>query len=456
MSLCGVLIMHKFVLSFIIIAVALAIIIVDVYFFIKKKRKPSDNLSVKTDIVKIKSADESTMMIQPSLETLSLVEKIEIDNRSGHKLTLLSLDPRNSLSSKKYQEITARGSAIGASLTQGAMPFLAQAQTLAQILKAAPNGLFTATAPLSELMKYKDGTVGSIVMKGGKLSSHAGFQEIVLTAANPAAVIGAGMQAMAMISGQYYMDKISKQLDGIEHGIERLIGFHHDENIGKLRSIENRMREIVNKTHVDDTDIITLQSGIRDADSILIEYSSRLERLSKTGEITEIQVRRLRSRISAAKELQNLRANTEEHELYYSFQICLFASKLILESKKAEFATRMKTGETEKAMEAFESFNVMFQQSFVNNATDFLDALYKPINAKAEFLKQRQWVESKKSKQTLQSFESKKAELKEQIDLLIEGCSDDKMIHSFKDDCEVLYLPASDESEQRVFISVNE
>ncbi|MCL1847963.1 MAG: hypothetical protein FWF91_08410, partial [Coriobacteriia bacterium] len=86
--------------------------------------------------------------------------------------------------------------------------------------KAAPNGLFTATAPLSDLMQYSDGTVASIVMKGGEIANHSGFKEIALSVANPAAVVGAGMQAMAMISGQYYMDKISKQLEGIEHGIE--------------------------------------------------------------------------------------------------------------------------------------------------------------------------------------------------------------------------------------------
>jgi hypothetical protein len=129
---------------------------------------------------------------------------------------------------------------------KGAMPALAQAQTLADIAKAAPHGLFTATAPLETLMRYKDGTTSSVIMKAGeRISGSAGFQEVALQAVNPAAVVGAGMQVMAMVSGQYYMDKISKQLEGIESGIERLIDFHNDANIGKLRSIENRMKEIV-------------------------------------------------------------------------------------------------------------------------------------------------------------------------------------------------------------------
>lgn len=370
-------------MAIIIIAAVFILIAVSVSFFVRKNRRRAVEHIVEVEPAEIVPITAPPMSVQPSADMLAMVEKIEIANRSGQSLMLSSVDSSTALSTKKFQEITVRGTAIGANLVQGAMPALAQAQTLAQIAQAAPNGLFTATAPLTELMKYSDGTVASIVMEGGKIANHSGFQQVALSVANPAAVVGAGMQAMAMISGQYYMDKISKQLDGIEHGIERLIGFHHDENIGKLRSIENRMREIIGKKHVDETDIIALQSGIREADSVLMEYSTRLERLSKTGEITEVQARALWSRLSAAKELKNLRANTEEHELYYSFQICLFASKLMLESKKAEFATRMKIGETEKAMEAFESFNTMHQQSFLSNASDFLASLYEPINAKA-------------------------------------------------------------------------
>jgi hypothetical protein len=162
------------------------------------------------------------------------------------------------------------------------------------------------------------------------------------------------------------------------------------------------------------------------------------------------------SRLSAAKELKNLRANTEEHELYYSFQICLFASRLMLESKKAEFATRMKIGETEKAMEAFESFNTMYQQSFLSNASDFLAALYEPINAKAESLVKRQWFESNKAKGELESIEAKKADLQGHIGIIAEDGSDEEMIRSFTDDSEILYLPSGDWAEQRVFISVKD
>ncbi len=445
--------MDGFILAITIIAAALVIVAMGVLFFIRKNRQGTVKNATVGEATETVPITDTPASVQRPTGMLAIVEKIEIASRSGQSLMLSSVDSSTALSTKRFQEITARGSAIGANLVQGAMPALAQAQTLAQIAQAAPNGLFTATAPLTELMKYSDGTVASMVMEGGKIANHSGFQQVALSVANPAAVVGAGMQAMAMISGQHYMDKISKQLDGIEHSIEWLIGFYHDENVGKLRSVEKQMKRIIDKKHVDDTDIIALQSGIREAESVLMEYKTRLERLSKTGEITDVQVRALWSRLSAAKELKNLRENTEKHELYYSFQICLFASKLMLESKKAEFATRMKVGETEKAMEAFESFNTMYQQSLLKNASSFLMVLYEPIKAKAESLMKRQWLESKKAKSELESI---KAGLQGHIGIFADDGSDEEMISNFKNDIEILYLPSGDGSEQRVFISVKD
>jgi len=337
----------------IILIVALLTFFVAVLYLARKKRISKSEKVAENEMSVKRPANSVPIAKQPFASKLSLIEKYEITNSSGQSIVLSRIDSTAALDTKKFQEITARGSAIGANLVQGAMP----AQTLAQIAKAAPDGLFTATAPLSELIKYKDGTVGSIVMKGGKMANHSGFRGVSLSVDNPAALVVAGMQAMAMISGQYYMDRISKQLDGIIHGIERLIGFHNDKNIGTLLSVQDITREIIGNTHVGEADIYVLKSGILDTGSVLNEYITRLERLSKTGELTEIEVGKL-IKPSAEKKLKSLKANIEKHELFNSFQICLIASKLQLECKKAEFVTRMKMGEPEKAIEAFEAFKV--------------------------------------------------------------------------------------------------
>lgn len=442
------------------IAGALALVVIGVTFFIRTRREAADALGVGTEMVATQPIDKPAMTIQPSPK-LSLVEEKEIVvvNRSGQGLTLSRPDTKTALSTKQYQEITARGSAIGANLIQGAMPALAEAQTLAQIAKAAPNGLYAATAPLSELMKYADGTVGSPVLSGSGISGHAGFQPIDLTVAlNPAVVVAAAMQAMAMISGQYYMVKISKQLDMINRSIQSLIDLHHDQNIGRLRSVENRMREIAGKKHVDDTDVIALQSGLGHAESVLMEYSTRLERLAEPGKIADIPVRRMRSHLSAAKELQKLRANIEGPglDLLYSCQICIYANRLMLESKKVEFATRLKTGEPEKAIESFDEFKIMYDKSF-NEAADWnFGVWYKPIYKRANSLKESQWLESKKATEELRALKSKKAEWDEYIGNMADGAADEELILNFTEERGILYLPAAELSEQRVFISLPE
>lgn len=434
----------------------LCVIAVGSFFFTRKRKRIADE-TVSDPVVEEIVDLENQEVLFPLDSMIHMVEKIEISNSLGKSLVFESLDSSTALSTREYQEITARGTAIGANLAQGVMPALAQAQTLSEIAKNAPNGLFAATAPMTELMKYQDGTVGSIVMKNsGGIANHAGFQKVDVSALNSAAAIGAGMQALAMISGQYYMDKISEQLEGIERGIERLIGFHHDANIGKLRSTEHRIKEVIGKNHADETDIIALQAGLREADAVLMEYSTRLERLINTGKLTEVQVRKLLSRISAVKELKRLKANTEEHELFYSIHICLYASKLMLESKKAEFATRMKTGQTEKAQEAFDAFKQMYQQLQSVNTTEFLAEIYKPISDEAERLVNQQWIKTSKSKQELDSIGSERTELHKRISLILEDDVNEKMIRGFTDDSEVLFLPSLADSEPRIFISVQE
>lgn len=440
--------MNGLVSTIIIVTVALIVVAAIVYLFIQKNR------IIKTSVANTFPLAKDLVNIESSVNILNLAKKIEIVNRSGQSLMLSRLNPSTSLSKRRFQEITVRGSAIGANLVQGSMPALAQAQTLAQIARAAPNGLFTATAPLSELMKYKDGTLASIVTKSGKIISHSGFQEACLAVSffNPAVVIGAGMQAMAMISGQYYMNKISKQLDTIKRGIERLIDFHHDEKIGKLFSVENRMREIISKTYVDLADIIALQTGIQDADSIRMEYATRLERSRNKN--TNIKVDTLWSRLSATGGLKRLRANIEE-EFDYSFNVCLLASKLIHENKKAEIAIRIKMGEIEKANELLAMFTNMQQQSF-NEASSLLDSLYQPIMEKAEWLINRQWFNRQKASDELQLIKTKKTDY---IDSIVNTLSENEFTSSFRrlgEDVEILYLPSQDKSKQRMFISVKE
>lgn len=426
------------------------------FFFLWKNRLSEFGASSRTHEPSIKPKKDEFMAPRELDPRWSCLEKIKVENQFGQSIFLSKIDSQSAISTKKFREVIMRGNAIGGNLFQGAIPVLAEAQTIAQIQEAASGGLFTATAPISELLKYKDGTTSSMVMESKNIARHSGFKNLSIPKIHPAAFISAGMQAMACISGQYYMSKISGDLLKINKGIERLIGFHHDTNIGILRSAENKIREIVAKIHVDETDIIALQAGIREADSVLMEYTTRLDRLKKTNEISEIQVTMLWSRLSAAKEIKKLSENAKEQELFFSFQICLFACKIFLEGKKAEFATRLKMGEIEKAVEAFDSFSSFHSQSFIRNASDLLKSIYQPINDKAKFLMDRQWFESERTKKEFQLLDAKKNDMEGFIDLIAADESDEEMIRKFKEEMEIVYVPSEDGRKERMYISVDE
>lgn len=157
-------------------------------------------------------------------KTLSEINEIIINNVQGQQLSLSRSDMKT-LGNKKFIEVTSGGLSIASHTMQGAMPILAQAQTISEINRLAPNGLFAATVPISELMKYSNGTLGSPVMGNGHVVKYAGFNLLDNSGAtvtlSPAAVVGAGMQAMAAISGQHYMHQISKQLTSITKPIAK-------------------------------------------------------------------------------------------------------------------------------------------------------------------------------------------------------------------------------------------
>lgn len=85
-------------------------------------------------------------------ETINVSELI-LQNNLGENLTFtranIELNP-----AKKYREVKSTTSTVVSKTVQGALPFLASAQTVAGISKQAPFGLFTATVDPALLSKF--------------------------------------------------------------------------------------------------------------------------------------------------------------------------------------------------------------------------------------------------------------------------------------------------------------
>lgn len=299
------------------------------------------------------------------------IESLILKDNDGRELPLTRLNTAQS-PEKRYREICVRGSSAAGHALQGAMPVLAQAQTLNEIAKAAPNGLFTATAPVGDLMKLSGGTVGSAVMKDGKIAAQAGFAEVALSTVNPVAVVAGAMQAMALISGQYYMNEISKQLENVNSKLEKLIGYHHDEKIGVLRSANRELSELVSKAHVDNTDIDACRGIAKSCSEVYFEYLTRLERAN---------VDAAERWINKAKELRELGSSIDDSELNFSIQMCCQASALQEKCKLAEIAIRMKSGAGQERFisEQAESLRNSSIDAFHRNVQLYIDEHYEPV-----------------------------------------------------------------------------
>lgn len=359
------------VILIVLAAIAVSLIAFKVWHI---KRKQSSVPDIKSDAFFPSAPNQAA--ISNNEIAIANIESLILKGGNGFELALTRPNSVQSLE-KKYREICVRGSSAMGQIVQGAMPVLAQAQTLGEIAKAAPNGLFTATAPIQDLMKLSGGTVGSAVMKDGKIAAQAGFAEVALNAANPVAVVAGAMQAMALISGQYYMNEISKRLESIDSKLDRLIGYHHDEKVGLLRSVNRELSELASKINVDAADIISCQRLEEKCGEVYFEYLTRLE---------SVNVGAKERWINKPKELRELGASIKENELDFSIQMCYQASALHEKCKLAEIAIRLKIGGGQERFIAEQTQNLrkISGDSFHRNIHRHIDERYAPVLEKAE------------------------------------------------------------------------
>lgn len=303
------------------------------------------------------------------------IESLLLASADGQELALTRPNMMQN-AEKKYREISIRSSSALGQVAQGAMPMLAQAQTLNQIIKVAPNGLFTATGSVQDLMRYSDGTVASFVRKGTQFGTHSGFTEIAINQANPAAVIGGAMAAMAMVSGQYYMNEISEQLKHVEQKLDKLIGYHHDEKIGILKNVNRELFALASKSHTDAADIIACQRLCEKCGEVYYEYHTRLEGVSVNAK---------ERWINKVRELRELGSSIDDSELNFTIQMCYQASALYEKCKLAEISVRMKIGGSQERFisEQLALLHENSKDAFHRNIHQYIDNHYAPLLEKS-------------------------------------------------------------------------
>lgn len=145
---------------------------------------------------------------------------------------------------------------------------LAGATTATGSTLYAANGLYKATVSPEKLMMYNDGTTSSITLNGKSFSNHAGFVKAGSEMFTPILAF----QFTSMLTGQYYMNGITNQLNSIQLGIAQLLRLHQNERIAKIKNITNKLIELQQNKFYTVEDFVTLKNMKMELETLRYEY----------------------------------------------------------------------------------------------------------------------------------------------------------------------------------------
>ena len=126
-------------------------------------------------------------------------------------------------------------------IPKNAASVLTNAGITAGLTSISGNGLFRAAVNPATLMTYTDGTVSSIVTDGGRIIQHAGFQSVSSSAVFAPML---AFQVASMVTGQYYFNLLSQQMEHISESIHQIITYLEDKDHAVISETYNRLNEI--------------------------------------------------------------------------------------------------------------------------------------------------------------------------------------------------------------------
>jgi len=191
------------------------------------------------------------------------------------------------------------------------------------------SALFKATVDPSTLTRFADGSFSTMIHSvGGRIAEHGSFIPV-----NPAQVFAPLLvfQVASIITGQYYLHGITKQLSAVSEKIQMLINLHHNEKSSMLQSHYEILMSMYDNQHFSPQDLNELRDIYRDANSIRHEYANLLSSIDTSGYKQSMKP------IRASKKLEELvRRVAEDCTANYSDMV-LCAERTRFTAKLLEF-----------------------------------------------------------------------------------------------------------------------
>lgn len=196
------------------------------------------------------------------------------------------------------------------------------------ITSFATQGLFKATADPSTLMKLASGGVGSSVVNNGVITKQAGFIQAGSTMFTPMVVF----QIASMITGQYYMNNISKQLNSVQEKLDELLTLFHIERQAKLIKSFKFITENLNKRNFVIEDFVLLKVILSELTDVREEYFLMIE-----DSVKNIRKSNKYVSLSSLKEAKHISNEFNKTGFLFKMQTSLIADELFHLAKITEF-----------------------------------------------------------------------------------------------------------------------
>ena len=300
----------------------------------------------------------------------------QIDAKKGTDVISFKKISIDEIQKYNYQEITS-------DRIKGGLSNVVSAGTqIAAVSALNPSGLFTATVSPQLLTLFADGTVSTMIHQGGHIVAHAGFQSISATVFAPIAI----MQLMSMITGQYYMNGITKQLKNIDKRINLLIKFHHTEKIAKLENAQILLKQLCDVKYPGIEHLTQLKTVEIEVGSIYREY---LQYLADSKEVKN-KISETAS-IFSQKHLDNLFSLDDESNFSYYFYMVTTADEILHLIPIIEFMINVKmnikdNSRNNQIEELYNRIANFSKNDFFANSTgkNLLEEYYDPFIAEAQ------------------------------------------------------------------------
>ncbi len=338
----------------------------------------------------------------------------------------------------KYVQLPALGSVRDGVVAKSALSSALGGTTqLGSVAAVNPNGIFTATVSPELLTKFGDGTYSTMIHGSKGIVQNAGYQAASTSVFAPLIVF----QAMSIVTGQYYLQGITKQLENIDRKIERLVNLHHVERLAKIRHSVNLVKKLSKINHPNIEDMVSLKMMQNEIGIIHEEYAHQLSTLDlddlKNSEKwnTSAKIEELYTKVNNASVDFNLNMAITTDEVLHLITLI----EIVLNSRMSDHVKNraMRLGELMNKVRSWDSqefYRAKFGDTLV---ADF----YPTVIKKAQEIYNKGNLSKGKVQLAISDFYRKEAQLKTNIQGKIHTLEmGRKLIRQMEEPVEILYI----------------